>query len=107
MERMGSGSRHGGGLVIRYRRQKPMTITSAFGVFRSFGLGIPSFGLGFGGGGLFDEQHSNIGDGSIHNFNSSFGGMQGQSGIISDHLCKQCNEEGNSKIVTSKHWYDF
>ena len=45
MERMGSGSRHGGGLVIRYRRQKPMTITSAFGGFRAFGLSIPGFGL--------------------------------------------------------------
>merc|ERR1712012_713867 len=47
---MGGRNRHGGGLVIRHRRQQPMTTMSPFG--------------GFGGG-------------SVQTFSSSFGGMGG------------------------------
>ena len=58
---MGGRNRHGGGLVIRHRRQQPMTTMSPFGGFGGFGLGIPGFGMGFGGGGIFDELDSGFG----------------------------------------------
>ena len=40
-----------------------MTTMSPFGGFGGFGLGIPGFGMGFGGGGgLFDELDSGFGN---------------------------------------------
>merc|ERR1719470_208138 len=78
---MGGRNRHGGGLVIRHRRQQPMTTMSPFGGFGGFGLGIPGFGMGFGGGGLFDELDSGFGGGSVQTFSSSFGGMGGPQGM--------------------------
>jgi len=75
----GHGGRHGGGLVIRHRRQHPMAM-SPFGSLGGFGLGIPGFGMGFGGG-MFDDLDSGFGGGgtSVQTF-SSFGGMMGGGG---------------------------
>merc|ERR1719357_1222127 len=77
---MGSRNRHGSGLVIRHRRQQPMTSMSPFGSLGGFGLGIPGFGMGFGGG-MFDDLDSGFGGGgtSVQTF-SSFGGMMGGGG---------------------------
>jgi len=79
---MGGGARHhraGGGnsLVMRHqRRQHPMNALSPFGGFGGFGFGLPGFGMGLGGGSLFDELDSGGGGGmtSIQSFSSGFGG---------------------------------
>jgi len=65
-------SRQGGGLVIRHRRNP----------FGGFGLGIPGFGMGFGGS-MFDDMDGGFGGGgtSIQTFSSSsFGGLGGGMG---------------------------
>lgn len=61
---MGGQGRHGrhggGGLVIRHsRRQHPMAL-SPFGNIGGFGLGLPGFGMGFGGG-MFDDLEGGFG----------------------------------------------
>jgi len=81
---MGGGGvrqhRAGGGgnsLVMRHqRRQHPMNALSPFGGFGGFGFGLPGFGMGLGGGSLFDELDSGGGGGmtSIQSFSSGFGG---------------------------------
>ena len=54
-------SRNGGGLVIRHsRRQHPMSL-SPFGGMGGFGLGLPGFGMGFGGG-MFDDMDGGFGE---------------------------------------------
>jgi len=67
--------RSGSGLVIRHsRRQHPVSL-SPFGNIGGFGLGLPGFGMGLGGG-MFDDLDSGFGGGtSVQTFSSSFGGM--------------------------------
>jgi DnaJ family protein B protein 6 len=58
--RHGGSRQAGGGLVIRHaRRQHPMAL-SPFGGIGGFGLGLPGFGMGFGGG-MFDDIDSGFG----------------------------------------------
>merc|ERR1719147_371231 len=69
----GGRNRNGGGLVIRHRHRNP---------FGGFGLGIPGFGMGFGGS-MFDDMDGGFGGGgtSIQTFSSSsFGGLGGGMG---------------------------
>lgn len=50
---------------------------SPFGNIGGFGLGLPGFGMGFGGG-MFDDLEGGFGGGtSVQTFSSSFGGMGG------------------------------
>eukprot|EP00090_Calanus_glacialis_P038754 TRINITY_DN67552_c0_g1_i1.p1 TRINITY_DN67552_c0_g1~~TRINITY_DN67552_c0_g1_i1.p1 ORF type:complete len:320 (-),score=105.91 TRINITY_DN67552_c0_g1_i1:694-1653(-) len=103
---MGGRNRHGGGLVIRHRRQQPMTTMSPFGGFGGFGLGIPGFGMGFGGGGgLFDELDSGFGGGSVQTFSSSFGGMGGPQGM-SVRSSSSSTRIVNGRKVTTKRMMD-
>jgi len=102
---LGSRNRHGGGLVIRHRRQQPMTTMSLFGGFGGFGLGIPGFGMGFGGGGLFDELDSGFGGSSVQTFSSSFGGMGGPVGM-SVRSSSTSTRIVNGKKVTTKSMVD-
>ena len=79
---MRSHQRAGGGtsLVMRHnRRAHPMNALSPFGAFGGFGFGMPGFGMGFGGGSLFDELDGGGGGmSSIQSFSSSsFGGAPG------------------------------
>merc|ERR1719378_1002815 len=105
MGSMGSRNRHGGGLVIRHRRQQPMTSMSPFGGFGGFGLGIPGFGMGFGGGSLFDELDSGFGGGSVQTFSSSFGSM-GAPGGMSVRSSSSSTRIINGRKVTTKRTVD-
>jgi len=103
MGSMGSRNRHGGGLVIRHRRQQPMTSMSPFGGFGGFGLGLPGFGMGFGGGGgLFDELDSGFGGSSVQTFSSSFGNMGGSGGMSVRSSSTSTRIVNGRKITTKK-----
>ena len=52
------GGRHSGGLVIRNSRRQHPHHAMALG---GFGLGLPGFGMGFGGG-MFDDLDSGFGE---------------------------------------------
>ena len=54
-------SRNGGGLVIRHSRRQHPTALSPFGGMGGFGLGLPGFGMGFGGG-MFDDLDGGFGE---------------------------------------------
>merc|ERR1719471_1337665 len=105
MGSMGGRNRHGGGLVIRHRSQQPMTTMSPFGGFGGFGLGIPGFGMGFGGGSLFDELDSGFGGGSVQTFSSSFGSM-GAPGGMSVRSSSSSTRIINGRKVTTKRTVD-
>jgi len=80
--RHGGHHRHGGGLVIRHaRRQNPMAL-SPFGNMGGFGLGLPGFGMGLGGGILEDAfgGGGGLGGSSVQSFSSSFGNLGGMGG---------------------------
>jgi len=82
-----------------------MTTMSPFGGFGGFGLGIPGFGMGFGGGGLFDELDSGFGGGSVQTFSSSFGGMGGPQGM-SVRSSSSSTRIVNGRKVTTKRMMD-
>lgn len=92
--------RSGGGLVMRHRRNHPMNAMSPFGAFGGFGFGMPGFGMGFGGGSLFDEVDGGFG-GSIQSFSSSsFGGGPGGMSVRSSSTSTRFIN--GKKIMTKK-----
>jgi len=106
---MRSHQRAGGGtsLVMRHqRRAHPMNALSPFGAFGGFGFGMPGFGMGFGGGSLFDQLDGGGGGGgmtSIQSFSSSsFGGAPG----MAMNSTSMSTRFVNGKKVTTKKVVD-
>merc|ERR1719431_2196924 len=77
-----------------------MTTMSPFG---GFGLGIPGFGMGLGGG-LFDEMDGGFGGGaSVQTFSSSsFGGGGGMGGMNVRSSSTSTRVVNGRKITTKK-----